>query len=574
MFLSSKRAVDESEVEAAERRSLRCVWVRGGRALTEKEAANEIVSEATLLFQQDLAQLGVQWEPGTLPSEDPADTRPDDPCRSSSGQSDSHKSNVSAGSSHTLSKTQTKRETVHEEEIKKPCESKRGIHNREVGLTEAKKDQKKAMVAVGDATGKHRVRIETGNKGPTERAAEAKPTNHTVAIVHCPENADHVEKQRGTETSEKAAAENESRRPEAGNGIPSEEVAPPKPEVVQTTKCPVLIRSLSQELAELVPSPLPLVKAPPQTPSSPMPPPHFRALALRKEEWQQQLSGSAEAVTEARASPARSGMVKHSLALSKVLQSIHAERNVCEGVQSVQQTPPSLDAASKSIQAPRQSSPLPPQMSTTTSTDSLHAGDIGGIPPGSLPASRNGQAAQVPVTGPSPISLAPPTLPLSPRAKQRRRREEEQVSSPELYADGAHGEEDATTTAVDTNKAEESFGFDSFELDSITERIMVDPVTGEAGGEGEELRELDEGRESRIQGGEELEENMDEGRHQPEVQNAYTGKTAHTSPMNGHHPKARSHVSPDNPCPKFYISLTDSQLERILDTSHQVSQFS
>uniref|UniRef100_A0AAV2LMJ9 DNA polymerase theta n=1 Tax=Knipowitschia caucasica TaxID=637954 RepID=A0AAV2LMJ9_KNICA len=39
-FKSSKRAVDESEFEAAERRSLRCVWVTGGRALTEQEAAD------------------------------------------------------------------------------------------------------------------------------------------------------------------------------------------------------------------------------------------------------------------------------------------------------------------------------------------------------------------------------------------------------------------------------------------------------------------------------------------------------------------------------------------------------
>ncbi|KAI3353239.1 hypothetical protein L3Q82_019782, partial [Scortum barcoo] len=77
-FKSSKRAVDESEVEAAERRSLRCVWVSGGRALTEKEAAVEIVSEARLLLQEDLAQLGVQWDPATLPSEAPALNGPDD----------------------------------------------------------------------------------------------------------------------------------------------------------------------------------------------------------------------------------------------------------------------------------------------------------------------------------------------------------------------------------------------------------------------------------------------------------------------------------------------------------------
>ncbi|KAJ3614296.1 hypothetical protein NHX12_017870 [Muraenolepis orangiensis] len=87
----SKRAVDESEVEAAERRSLRCVWVSGGRALTEREAANEIVSEARLLLQEDLAQLGIQWDPGTLPPpEDPVDTGADDrspcPCHGSGPQ--------------------------------------------------------------------------------------------------------------------------------------------------------------------------------------------------------------------------------------------------------------------------------------------------------------------------------------------------------------------------------------------------------------------------------------------------------------------------------------------------------
>uniref|UniRef100_A0AAY5L702 DNA-directed DNA polymerase n=1 Tax=Esox lucius TaxID=8010 RepID=A0AAY5L702_ESOLU len=73
----SRRAVDESEGEAAERRNLRCVWVSGGRALTEQEAAFEIVSEARVLLQQDLALLGVSWDPGTLPLETlPTETRP------------------------------------------------------------------------------------------------------------------------------------------------------------------------------------------------------------------------------------------------------------------------------------------------------------------------------------------------------------------------------------------------------------------------------------------------------------------------------------------------------------------
>ncbi|TWW59377.1 DNA polymerase theta [Takifugu flavidus] len=68
-FKSSKRAVDESEVEAAERRNLRCVWVTSGRAITEHEAAAEIVSEARLLLQEDLALLGIRWDPATLPPE-------------------------------------------------------------------------------------------------------------------------------------------------------------------------------------------------------------------------------------------------------------------------------------------------------------------------------------------------------------------------------------------------------------------------------------------------------------------------------------------------------------------------
>ncbi|KAK0148331.1 DNA polymerase theta [Merluccius polli] len=574
-FKSSKRAVDESEVEAAERRSLRCVWVSGGRALTEKEAANEIVSEARLLLQEDLAQLGVQWDPGTLPPEDPGDTGPDD--RHSSSQSKSPKSDTSAGSSNALNKMQRKGETVHKEELNKRCESKGKIHNGEVGQQEeTKKDQGREAKGKCDEKAleskQHTVRIETGNEGPTERGAEAKSTNHTVAIVHHPENTGHVEKQRGTEMAEKVSAENESRRAEEGDRIMSEEVAPAKPEAVKT-KGPVRDRSLTQELAELVSSPLPLLKTLPQTPASPMPPPRFRAPAPRKEE---QYQGSADTVkvdatSESGAFPT---VIKHAIALSKVLQSIHTERNVRgEGVQAVQQTLPSLDSASEVVQTPQQRSPLPPPTSDTISTDTPQAGDLGG-PPGSL-APINVQTSQVPVMGPPPSTSPAPTPPLSPGAKRMRRQEAERFSSPELYTEGDDVEE---AVAVDANKAEDSFGFDSFELDSMTERIMVEhvnPVRGETGGDGGDLSEKGEARRgSRLQEGEELEENTNEGRFQPEVQNPHAGKTAHTSPMNGHHIKDQSHVRPDVACPKFNISLTDSQLERILDTSHQVSQLS
>ncbi|KAJ4944881.1 hypothetical protein JOQ06_013421 [Pogonophryne albipinna] len=93
-FKSSKRAVDESEVEAAERRSLRCVWVTGGRALTEQEAAVEIVSEARLLLQEDLARLGVQWDPTTLPPGAPAVNSPDDSDTSTASDLSSHEAQV------------------------------------------------------------------------------------------------------------------------------------------------------------------------------------------------------------------------------------------------------------------------------------------------------------------------------------------------------------------------------------------------------------------------------------------------------------------------------------------------
>lgn len=70
---SSRQALDESEVEAQERKSMRCIWVSGKKALTEREAAEQIVAEAQLLFQQDLALLGVEWNPASLATK----TQPD-----------------------------------------------------------------------------------------------------------------------------------------------------------------------------------------------------------------------------------------------------------------------------------------------------------------------------------------------------------------------------------------------------------------------------------------------------------------------------------------------------------------
>nr|XP_009940090.1 PREDICTED: DNA polymerase theta [Opisthocomus hoazin] len=62
-FKSVRRAVDEDEESAEERRTVRSIWMAGMKGLTEREAASFIVEEARGLLQQDLALMGVQWNP-------------------------------------------------------------------------------------------------------------------------------------------------------------------------------------------------------------------------------------------------------------------------------------------------------------------------------------------------------------------------------------------------------------------------------------------------------------------------------------------------------------------------------
>ncbi|XP_010084212.1 PREDICTED: DNA polymerase theta, partial [Pterocles gutturalis] len=62
-FKSVRRAVDEDEESAEERRTVRSVWMAGMKGLSEREAASLIVEEARGLLQQDLALMGVQWNP-------------------------------------------------------------------------------------------------------------------------------------------------------------------------------------------------------------------------------------------------------------------------------------------------------------------------------------------------------------------------------------------------------------------------------------------------------------------------------------------------------------------------------
>ncbi|XP_064933489.1 DNA polymerase theta isoform X5 [Columba livia] len=62
-FKSVRKAVDEDEESAEERRAVRSIWMAGMKGLTEREAASLIVEEARRLLQQDLALMGVQWNP-------------------------------------------------------------------------------------------------------------------------------------------------------------------------------------------------------------------------------------------------------------------------------------------------------------------------------------------------------------------------------------------------------------------------------------------------------------------------------------------------------------------------------
>ncbi|XP_073523632.1 DNA polymerase theta-like isoform X2 [Phyllobates terribilis] len=64
-FKSTRRAVDEDEEAAQERRAARCIWISGRKGLTEQEAAELIVEEARRLLKEDLALMGIRWSPDT-----------------------------------------------------------------------------------------------------------------------------------------------------------------------------------------------------------------------------------------------------------------------------------------------------------------------------------------------------------------------------------------------------------------------------------------------------------------------------------------------------------------------------
>ncbi|XP_058411862.1 DNA polymerase theta isoform X1 [Diceros bicornis minor] len=68
-FKSARKAVDEDEEAVEERRNMRTIWLTG-KGLTEREAAVLIVEEAKMILQQDLVEMGVQWNTYSLLNSD------------------------------------------------------------------------------------------------------------------------------------------------------------------------------------------------------------------------------------------------------------------------------------------------------------------------------------------------------------------------------------------------------------------------------------------------------------------------------------------------------------------------
>ncbi|XP_030002903.1 DNA polymerase theta [Sphaeramia orbicularis] len=409
-FKSSKRAVDESEMEAAERRTLRCVWVTGGRALTEQEAAIEIVSEARLLLQEDLAHLGVQWDPSTLP-----------PGASAVNRQDEHHSTNSDSSSCSFLSSQ-------EAQINDSKDCPKG--NRP--------NQRNGGELVKSKFEEHREENsnEPGNEVTTERVKEANKDRHPETSMN-----------KKTETpNEKRQGEKHKIAKQSSSSLISADQKEGDRSKVKTTVRPqgqdsnrsISERNLTQELAEILSSPF-LQSAPHiGSPPLPMPPPRFRAPVSSVEEKQNTSlrTSKGSCTTGVNASPEQPGQLKHSRALSKVLHSIQTEKLHI----NVETSQPSHSTVADTVQtaAPATFSAQDPKQDTPT-----HAN----------------------------MSVSPASAPLfSPEAKRRRVevREAEKFSSPELYARG-EGEEEAEGEA---QKGEESFG-DSFELDSQTERIIA-----------------------------------------------------------------------------------------------------
>ncbi len=524
-------------MEAAERRSLRCVWVTGGRALTEQEAAVEIVSEARLLLQEDLAQLGVQWDPATLPSGPPVVNIPDD-----LHSNDSDTSSASYLSSHGAQGNDIK---DHQEgEGIKRGQSKDtdrcGIDSKEEFKIEKRMELEKAEGESKTEQGKSMPEGDEVNRKLEEHRKEdrAEPqmrqTDNEIQT-----KSSKITKNNGT--SKKMLLQNDTedtdeRTEKQKHKISKQELDKSKgivsirPESHQANLS-VPEKSLTQEPAEIVSSPLPLPMPHPPPSSSPVPPPRFRAPISRveKQDSVPSMASHGDGITGLITSPVQPGKMRHSRALSKVLHSIQTDRSLQDNVETAKTShskPTGVSAAQNSApagQVPSTVQALGPGQETLRNVPAPANADIQDPAPSDFPAS-------VPL--------------FSPKAKRRRidGGKVDTFSSPELYA----GDERDEEVRGDVKKGEDSFG-DSFELDTQTERIILQQITQRQHRDENDrgLSQSVERKTEMVEAAIELHEEANKGSNRIEA--------------------------PDNAHSRFNISLTDSQMELILNTSNEVS---
>lgn len=471
--------MDESETEAAERRNLRCVWVTGGRALTEQEAAVEIVSEARLLLQEDLAQLGIKWDPAALPPGCPSTCIPDE---KPSGDSDS--SSVSYVSPHDIRADKARTTDVHRDEIKRDINTERKVVDGNEEDDTRNQDMPEPKI-------KQRVR-EVLVEGDKENTEETTNKSTIINETYLKENNKKEQLQQEGEKCKKV-------NPEVGETSKTRvSTTPEHPDLDH----PAVERNLTQELDEIVSSLQPHIPPHPQPLPSPAPPPRFRAPISCLE--QQSMSTSTEkeeSLTKLTVSPLHPGRLKHSRALSKVLQSMQTNKNPKEDVGLAERSD-----SKTTTPAPMQEDPR--VVSTPTLADVIN----------------------------SPQSVSPAFLPLfTPEAKRRRTddRVVDRFSSPELYA-GDKSDEEAEEQV---NTEGESFG-DSFDLDTQAERIIAQQTC------------------------------RDTSKYQVVEMQMVREDGAVKADVRINEPEGLNIASP-----RFNTSLTDSQMELILDTSHHVSDF-
>lgn len=466
-------------MDAAERRKLRCVWVTGGRAITEHEAAAEIVSEARLLLQEDLALLGIWWDPATLPPEaldNPDIHRKNVPIRSTSPHEEQMNSIKDEQDRNTVRSTDCNGTDNREKENKVEYKHKNKVTRTE--STREQKDSEPVEIIVNRHLDEHKDR--------TEPATGQSPDGHRQS---CKDT-----KSIGLNVKEDANKPKEKENQEMEK---SKEILSPRSETIQVNH-PLHERSLTQELAEIISSPLPELILHPQLSLSPAAPPRFRAPNISER----------HGTTSLVASPVQPGRLKHARVLNKVLHSIQTNRSLLGNVQVA-------PAGSSLGQDPE--------------------------PEGQVSAAQTPARASAPVNTSRQVSL-PSVSPASgtclPEAKRRRVEGTgvESFSSPELYVGYDR----------DDDKEGESFG-DSFELDTQTEKMIVQLASEHGGGDVI-------GRKRSV-----------EGEIIREEENAITEEGQDEATREG-----SNRLERDYGCSRLSISITESQMEFFLN-SQEVS---